>query len=86
MLAALDSGTMNPTPPKPTPARPLVEVNTAGLRALVNELGVADTARFLHQFGPGRGDYTAERDDLLGDPGFEEAVEWVRRHAVGTEA
>ena len=72
---------MNATSPKPTPARPLVEVNAVGLRALVNALGVADTARFLSQFGPGRGDYTAERDGLLGDPSLEEAVEWVRRRS-----
>ena len=70
---------MNAISPQPTPARPLVEVNAAGLRALVAALGVADTARFLHQFGPGRGDYTDERDGLLGDPSFDEAVAWVRR-------
>ena len=56
-----------------------------GLRALVGALGVADTARFLHQFGPGRGDYTAERDALLGDPSLEEAADWVRRQAGGEE-
>ena len=72
---------MNAASPKPTPVRPLVEVNATGLRALVKALGVADTARFLQQFGPGRGDYTAERDDLLGDLSFEDAVAWVRRHA-----
>jgi len=71
---------MNATSPTP-PSRPLVEVNAVGLRALVRALGVADTARFLQQFGPGRGDYTAERDDLLGDPSLEEAIEWVRRHS-----
>ena len=70
---------MSATSPKSRPVRSLVEVNAVGLRALVQSLGVADTARFLHQFGPGRGDYTAERDDLLGDPSFEEAVAWVRR-------
>lgn len=64
-----------------TPAltpRPLVDVNAAGLRALLDALGLADTARFLHQFGPGRGDYTAERDALLGDPSLDDAVAWVR--------
>ena len=75
---------MNAT--SPTPARPLVEVNALGLRALVEALGVVDTARFLHQYGPGRGDYTAERDSLLGDPSLEEATEWVRRHAGGQDA
>ena len=77
---------MNATSPKPVPARPLVEVNAVGLRALVSALGVADTARFLHQYGPGRGDYTAERDELLGDPSLEEAIGWVRRHSEGRAA
>ena len=75
---------MNATSPNPAPPRPLVEVNAVGLRALVSALGIADTARFLHQYGPGRGDYTAERDQLLGDPSLEDAVEWVRRHAGRT--
>ena len=61
--------------------RALIEVNTVGLRALLDALGVADTARFLDQYAPGRGDYTAERDRLLGDPSLEEAAEWVRRRA-----
>ena len=77
---------MNATSPKPAPSRSLVEVNTMGLRALIRALGVADTARFLHQFGPGRGDYTAERDQLLGDPCFEEAVEWIRHQTGGEKA
>ncbi len=66
----------------PAPPRALVEVNTVGLHALVGALGVADTARFLHQFGPGRGDYTAQRDALLGDPSLDEAVAWVRRESL----
>ena len=60
--------------------RTLVEVNTAGLHALVRELGVADTARFLQQFGPGRGDYTAERDELLPNGSMEETIAWLREH------
>ena len=76
---------MNATSPTPTPARPLVEVNAMGLRALVSALGVADTARFLHQYGPGRGDYTADRNEWLGDPSLEDAAAWVRRHS-GREA
>lgn len=64
-----------------TPPRSLVEVNTVGLRALVQALGVADTARFLQQFDVQRADYTAERDGILGDPSLEEAAAWVRKHA-----
>jgi len=53
-----------------------------GLRALVDALGLADTARFLQQYGPARGDYTEERDALLGDPGMDEALKWVRDNAT----
>ena len=77
---------MSATSPEPSQARPLVEINSVGLRALVSALGVADTARFLQQYGPGRGDYTAERDELLGDLDFDDAVAWVRRHSGGQAA
>ena len=77
---------MSATTPKPSPDRPLVEVNAVGLRALVRALGVTDTARFLQQFGPGRGDYTVERDSLLVEPSLEEAVAWVRSQTGREEA
>lgn len=69
------------TPTAPMPPRSLVELNAEGLRALIGSLGAADAARFLSQFGPGRGDYTAERDALLGDPDLESAIAWVQRAA-----
>lgn len=43
--------------------------------ALVRELGVADTARFLHQYGVGYGDYTEERKALFGDLNLDEVIE-----------
>ena len=70
---------------KLSPLRPLVEVNTVGLRALIEALGLADTARFLHQYGSGRGDYTAERDALLGDPTIGDATAWVRQRIEGDD-
>ena len=70
--------------PLPPPSRPLVEINAVGLRALVRALGVADTARFLNQYGPVRGDYTAEREAQIGHMGMREAAEWVRRHAAAS--
>ena len=43
------------------------ELRAAGLDALARELGPIGMARFLLLFESGRGDYTAERDELLGD-------------------
>ncbi len=45
----------------------LDEIRRQGLEALVRELGPMGMARFLQQFETGRGDYTAERDQWLGD-------------------
>jgi hypothetical protein len=36
-------------------------------------------ARFLQQFDPGRGDYTAERDGILGSPTVDELVDEIER-------
>ncbi len=45
----------------------LEQIRRKGLEALVRELGPAGMARFLQQFESGRGDYTAEREQWLGD-------------------
>lgn len=41
------------------------EISKAGLAALVRELGPAGMLRFIQQFEPGKGDYTAERHNWL---------------------
>lgn len=62
------------------PERPLAEVTERAINALVREIGVADTARFLHQFGAGYGDYTAEREALFGHLTLDEIIEQSRRY------
>ena len=44
----------------------LDEVRTKGLRVLSRELGPYNYLRFLQQFEQGSGDYTKERERLLG--------------------
>jgi hypothetical protein len=44
---------------------PIARVTQRATDALVKELGVVDTIRFLGQFRAGSGDYTAQRDQLL---------------------
>lgn len=44
---------------------PIARVTQRARDALVKELGVVDTLRFLGQFRAGSGDYTAEREKLF---------------------
>jgi len=62
------------------PARPLAEVTERAIDALVRELGVADTARFLQQFGAGYGDYSSEREALFGQLTLDEVIEQSKRY------
>ena len=41
--------------------KPLSQLNEEALQLLTQELGVANTARFLRQFTTGTGNYTEER-------------------------
>nr|VFK00728.1 MAG: hypothetical protein BECKH772B_GA0070898_102016 [Candidatus Kentron sp. H]VFK00740.1 MAG: hypothetical protein BECKH772A_GA0070896_102006 [Candidatus Kentron sp. H]VFK04676.1 MAG: hypothetical protein BECKH772C_GA0070978_101986 [Candidatus Kentron sp. H] len=45
--------------------QPLAEISNRAKSALIQELGVVDTMRFLNQFRAGSGDYTAEREQLF---------------------
>jgi len=45
--------------------QPLYEITHRAERVLVQELGVADTLRFLGQFRSGNGDYTVEQEQLF---------------------
>ena len=49
----------------------------AGMDALRQALGVVGTTYFLRQLNPGKGDYTAERDSILGDLTNEDIVEGI---------
>lgn len=53
-------------------ARPLSEVTREAIALLKRELGIVDTMRFLTQFTTGSGNYTDERDALLGDLSLDE--------------
>jgi len=45
--------------------QPIAELNRRATDALVREVGIVNTLRFLNQFRIGGGDYTAERDQLF---------------------
>ncbi len=74
--ATKDKGFVNQT------TRPLTAVTHDAVTALFREIGIAETARFLHQFSLGAGDYTAERREFLGEPPLEEIVSKTRERRV----
>ncbi len=45
--------------------QPISEVTERATNALIREIGVVDTIRFLNQFRAGAGNYTAEREQLF---------------------
>ena len=55
------------------------ELRRVGIDALVKALGPVGMARFLQQFDPGHGDYTAERHAILGTPTVDELVKEVEQ-------
>jgi len=58
--------------------KPLSQLNEEALRLLTEELGVADTARFLRQFTTGTGDYTEERRECYSDTSLDEVLERIK--------
>jgi len=64
----------------------LVEITQSAIRVLVKELGVVDTIRFVNQFTPGYGDYTAERQDLLAGLSLDDIVSAIKQDAARGKA
>jgi hypothetical protein len=58
--------------------KPLSQLNEEAFHLLTEELGVADTARFLRQFTTGTGNYTRERRERLADTSLDEVLEKMR--------
>lgn len=61
---------------------PLTELTAEAIRLLCRELGVVNTARFIQQFTLGYGDYTKEREQILGDLTVDEIVAEIKRNRL----
>ncbi|MCC5631236.1 hypothetical protein LC613_26045 [Nostoc sphaeroides CHAB 2801] len=48
------------------------EIRQLGIEALTKALGLAGMARFMQQLRLGSGDYTRDRDQILGNPTIDE--------------
>ncbi len=59
--------------------KPLVEITRQAIEILMREIGAADTIRFINQFTTGSGDYTAERDALMGPMSLDEIVSEIKQ-------
>lgn len=53
------------------------EIRTIGLNAVMDALGPSGFIRFLQQFSNGSGDYTRDRQALLGNPTVDELVQEI---------
>ena len=50
----------------------LIEIQNRGYQALQDHLGIVGMLKFIQQFNLGSGDYTKERESLLGNPTIDE--------------
>ncbi len=57
----------------------LTELNEIAVRLLVDELGIANTARFINQFTLGVGDSVADKDRLFGQMTVAELAAAIRQ-------
>ncbi|TVR62632.1 MAG: hypothetical protein EA420_09155 [Candidatus Competibacteraceae bacterium] len=58
--------------------QPISEVTQRGTNALIKEIGVVDTIRFLNQFRAGSGDYMTDRDKLFERLSVEDIVSEIK--------
>lgn len=57
----------------------VAQITTRALAILSKELGPVNTARFINQFSVGSGDYTRERDSIVGDQTVAEIVGEIKK-------
>ena len=56
----------------------VAEITTTAIALLCREIGAVNTARFLNQFTTGLGNYTEERDNIIGNPTVVELVAQIK--------
>lgn len=54
------------------------QIREMGIEALARELGLSGMARFMQQFELG-GDYTSDKDEILGNPTIEKIVAEIKQ-------
>jgi hypothetical protein len=62
-----------------------MQIRQLGIEALTQALGPVGMVRFLQQFDTGSGDYTRDRDELLGDPHIEDIFAQIKERRQQSE-
>ncbi len=57
----------------------VAEITTAAITLLCREIGPVNTARFLGQFTSGFGNYTDERDGIIGDATVDQLIAEIKQ-------
>ena len=65
---------------------PIAQVTQRATDALVRELGVVDAIRFLGQFRAGSGDYTVQRQALLGEASVRDLAAQIKARRASADA
>ncbi|HSR70181.1 MAG TPA: hypothetical protein VLU25_19790 [Acidobacteriota bacterium] len=58
-------------------------VNQRATAALIREIGIVNTIRFLNQYRAGSGDYTAERDQLFQGMSVKDIIDDIKTQREG---
>lgn len=66
--------------------KPLAEVTQEAIRVLIQELGPANTVRFVSQFTVGYGNYTEQRRQLFAGMTLDDIVSEIKRGKERTES
>jgi hypothetical protein len=64
--------------PKTTEAS-IAEITTTAITLLCREMGVVNTARFLNQFTTGLGNYTEERESIIGNATVDQLLAEIKK-------
>lgn len=62
-----------------TTTMPMAELTSSTIKLLCREIGIVNTARFLSQFTMGYGNYTEEREEILGHLTVDEIVTEIQK-------
>ena len=61
-------------------AQSLNQITQQAIKILSEEIGIANTVRFINQFSTGYGDYTAEREHLFKDLTLDEILKRMQNN------